>query len=485
MIGRVGINDKSVQLSEVLDGNLALKTKIESYMTRENNEESCVNLQIKKQANENEEILRKIISDQNRDIIEIQNLYDTDTKELNSVIQQLNEKLNLIEKEFNELKIIHEHILFRSQTLGNAKEAEKEEIQKEINELEEEIKLKNKELVQYSEILGKTEIEKKKKDDYLRELEKRFIHYKDNTDMIHTENKEMHSKYKSLSSVLDIERQKNRELEKEIEIEALKHLKIVNRELEKEIKETQQSYHNKKQKIKDLQQQFSNFKENAKETENSLKEAIDKLNEQILKKEFSTIARLSEKNKLRKTKTIIDRVENNSKDNIARLINKISNLEADLSLVSEENEKLNRNLNYQKKTLEDKAQVITQRQSKFESNLHKRINDFRLALISNIRRTGEGIEKSIAEACSLLKCKQCDTESKVNYIALPCEHALCKICANNEQEQCIYCGSPSKIIKLNILRTLISHFSMQKSSFNSLRAYLNKDTSEISITDNF
>ncbi|OMJ81928.1 hypothetical protein SteCoe_17519 [Stentor coeruleus] len=341
---------------------------------------------------------KKNISVANIKTFEDESPKDTDTIEnLKSQLQNMELKCSKLEilyqNDTNSLKKDIEKIRNENKRLMTENESLKSKVEKTNKACEEQMKLnqnksltynkeslelqeilaeKNYEITQLGDLLKKNQIEKRDKEDIIRNLQTQIKSLQD-------DNKNQNDSYLNIQKVLkninsEYDKEKMKFSKYQERFQKYKELRENYKVLEEKLKETTNCMNFVNGNLKDTQISFTQYKQKAEETEQLLKEQIAKL--QISSQDSINFNWNREKAKLRKNLTLVGMPQmKNSDQNSSQINTKILSLENQLLESNQQIAKMARDIQYYKQIVEEKNKFIQYIENKTLVDLNPQVEN--------------------------------------------------------------------------------------------------------------
>ena len=396
----------------------------------------------------------------------LEEMYNNDTNQLKYEIDHSKAQYRRLEADFETIKskLESNHKLLDENAKKYMEQIQMQE--KSYYNLKEQYDTKNLEVNGLNEFIRKIQIEKQAKLELIKDLQLQVGIILENNKFLETEQSALKRTIKTKDEELLTEKNLTKNVEKYIN--EIKALTDQNQKLFESSKELQKDIEFITINYKEIQQSYARFREQAQEKENTLQAVISKMNDSSNALNTSTI-KAQERTRIRRTHTLVNTInEGATIDGSTRLITKITGLEEELASYREELEKLNKNLNYSKKIIDEKNHMI----EKLELDLKSEVQNMKTELNSQVHSFVEDIDTNAYELVDLLKCELCGNRTGQTFMFWPCDHILCEKCLNFE-EFCMKCGASSRIIKIELIKTLVSKFQRQIRSIDELKKVLN------------
>ncbi|OMJ73680.1 hypothetical protein SteCoe_27587 [Stentor coeruleus] len=286
----------------------------------------------------------------------------------------------------------------------------------ELLDLQGKLTQKKLEIVQLEDIMKKKHIEKREKDEFIRDLQDQIKILQENNQAKDELSKSLTQAIKTVNDEFQKEKskfQKTRE-----KLKTFKDLQEKCLTLESKLKETTNCLNFVNGNLKDIQISFSKYKEKAEETEISLKSQISKFQSSSVNPPSSNWT--NEKSKIRKNLSLT--YNPLSKVSDLSLQNQIFTLENQLFQSSQQISKLSQDLQYYKKQLDEKTILINHIEQKNLADSISQKDKFKDILYKSLLKATYNLESFILKNSCLITCSNCQ-ESKGEILV-----CLCKAC---------------------------------------------------------
>lgn len=382
------------------------------------------------------DIVRKINSDFPPSAVKVENVED-----LKHRLQLLESKYSMLEgvyqndtnslkKNLEKFKNDHKRLLGENEGLRSKLESMNKKTndqmklhqsnnlyqKNELLDLQEKLNQKNLEIVQLEDIMKKKHIEKREKDEFIRDLQ-------DQIKMLQEDNKAKDDKLNSLNQAIktvndEFQKEKSKFQKSREKLKTFKELQEKCLTLESKVKETSSCLNFVNGNLKDIQFSFSKYKEKAEDTENFLKSQISKYQPSSI--DNPSLNWTNEKAKIRKNLSLTYNPLAKTADQ--SLSNQIFSLETQLFQSSQQISKLSQDLQYYKKQLDEKDKLIHHIEQKTQADLINQKDKLKDILHKSLSKISQNLESSILKNSKLLTCQNCQ-ESQAELLA-----TLCKAC---------------------------------------------------------
>ncbi|OMJ83466.1 hypothetical protein SteCoe_15566 [Stentor coeruleus] len=383
---------------------------------------------------------------------------------------------------------------------------------KEVNSIREELHIKNLELDQISNLLSKTDLQRKRYAETVKILETELQTLKnDNTEL---NNKIFEANSQLKFSIQNLATEQNKAQTFENGCKELDSLKSLTDSLKQQSEIVSKENSSLKAEVHDLKTVFSKSKNKWREKKRRLKEKIINLTEKIEKEKLSISSKVADSIKIKKNYTIREHEQNAafsketisrlqvltekiekeklsisskvadsikmkknytireheqnaafSKETISRLQVKSSELEEKYNNIKTENDRLMKSLEYYKNSLENKSKTIGVLETKLSKITENELD---------IGSSGENgkiitmLEKNIHEISDAIYCNNCKKERVSEYLMIPCEHTICSKCVTFE-ENCPICLNSARIFAIGVFSDILGKFNYQVELLNCLK----------------
>ena len=425
-------------------------------------QDNFIELEEEQTVSDDPENLKKLISEQSAAYMKLEEMYCQDTNSLKREIERLK-------------SIIKRHDIDTSsyKTRIDQSASEIEDLQKRlshiikekenlINQYEENLSNKTSEVFQMNEIISKLKIDRKSKDETIKDLQRQVLVSTNCNKILESD---LNETKKQLARVQESSETSSRKLYLfDTQTQELSDIRNSKLELEEKLKEAQKSLDFVNNNYKVLQNKYNDAKEELEEKNFQLQETLNKLNES------NSVSKTPAKPALRRTFTMNSSNNNPEaqKDNFNRLYSKISNLEEELNFEKMEKEKIARNLEYSKKIIDEKLQIVAKLEGKIQSDYLMQIEVVKESLAVNVLEQLDKCDKEVKGIQNVLTCQKCKSSCSSKFISWDCEHIFCKVCAMF-RESCPCCSSGSRVVKLNLLKNVYSKLPQQLEAINNMR----------------
>lgn len=304
---------------------------------------------------ENEELKKKIAT--------IEEEYCNDTNELKKTIEKIKFKNNLLRSDLDKCAGKNEILQSKCEgILESFKEKEKrykieiENLRSQIKEIREEMQIKNLELAQINEYMQRKRKNSKEKEQQIKNLQEKTHLLESETNAY---NKELVSLKNTLKVILsELENQNCSFSSIQSNIKSLNIISIDNLTLEETLQAIKDNYNLLYTYYTKLQLDFLKLQEKSCSNENNLMNIIERLKNSS---QSNIEGHMNVEHKLMRMKTFSssNTADMVSQDNTLRLMKKINSLESQVVMYKIEVEKLNKDLAYNKKVVEEKHGLIS------------------------------------------------------------------------------------------------------------------------------
>lgn len=327
---------------------------------------------------------------------------------------------------------------------------------KEISIIREELHAKNLESEQISNLLSKTDSQRKKYAETAKVLENEVENLKYENMILNSKIEEANSQLKFSIQNLKSEQSKANHFESSYkELDSLKSLSDSLKEQSEIISKENAAL---KAECNDLKTLLSRSKNIWREKKRKLKENIQNLSEKVEKEKMSISTKVADAFRTKRSYTIKEPCQNATfgKEMISRLQVKICDLECENSSLKTENDKMTKSLEYFKNTLESKAKMIGLLEAKLNKITENELD------VGSTRENGKVLsmlEKNLNEINEAVQCVKCKKDRVSEYLMIPCEHAICSKCITFE-ENCPICLNSARILAItafNDVKSKINH----------------------------
>ena len=331
-----------------------------------------------------------------------------------------------------------------------------------INQYEENLSKKISEVFQMNEIINKLKLDRKSKDESIKDLQRQVLVSTNFNKILEAD---LNDTKKQLARVQESSETSTRKLYLfDTQSQELSDIRNSKSELEEKLKEAQRSFDFVNNNYKVLQNKYNDAKEELEDKIFQLHETLTKLNES------NSAGKSPAKPALRRTFTMNSSNSNPEaqKDNFNRLYSKISHLEEEVNFEKMEKDKIARNLEYCKKIIDEKLQIVAKLEHKIQSDYLMQIEVVKESLAASVAEHLDKCEQGLGEIQTVLTCQKCKSSCSSKFISWDCEHIFCKLCAMF-RESCPCCSSGSRVVKLKILKNVYKKLPQQAEAINSLR----------------
>lgn len=417
------------------------------------------------------ENLKRIISEQSTAYMKLEEMYCQDTSTLKTEIERLKSLINFPETDIttNNTKTNHSLPEAEAEVFQNKLSSLLKEKETLITQHEEILAHKTSEIFQMNELIQKLKIDRKLKDDSLKDLQKQVLVLTSTSKLTETELSTTKRQLALAQELSESSAKKNNLFE--MQTQELTDIRNSNSELEQKLKELQKSLDFVHNNYKILQNKFNDAKEELQEKDYQLQETMKKCNE--------SNSPIKSPVKLQLKRTITINSSNNTteaqKDSWNRLYLKISNLEEELNFEKIEKDKILRNLEYSKKIIEEKSQIVAKLEEKIQDDSDKLIEVAKLSLVSSVIEILNNCEKEVLSIQEIFTCHKCAASCSSRYISWDCKHIFCKPCAMSK-DSCPCCSSGSRVLNLKLLKTIYPKLQNQLKALNGLRQLFNANS---------
>lgn len=403
----------------------------------------------------------QIIDELKKKIIRHEEVYAIDIGILKKKVEKRRKDFKKLEGEYENLLAKHDKALFKYESLvKSAKDSEKllkaeiEEHKQKLKDMNEMIHNKNYELVQATGYMQKNKIDRREKEEVIKELQDKVCHLADINTKYISEVSSLKSQLKSLHSELEVEK-KNASLLPSA-LSDIKSLQFLNSDLEEKLRISGISIENLQGKLVKANEDLSSCREKAEENDAILRSTIEKLTGAALISPINTHVPQEHPKIRRHSDHTQKSLDNISSDMNIRLISKVQTMKDDMVSCQQDIEKYKKDIEYYKKSLEERDEFIKQVESKLISEMEEEKLYARKEAIRDIFRFVKQFEKSKGKFYDLYSCEGCK-DSIIRQIFWPCESDVCKRTADIE-EVCENCRVPGKTIKVRMMKELIKAF---------------------------
>ncbi|OMJ92761.1 hypothetical protein SteCoe_4389 [Stentor coeruleus] len=336
---------------------------------------------------------------------------------------------------------------------------------KEVSNIREELHIKNLEIDQLSNLLSKTDQQRKRYAETVKILES-------DVQILKNENAELNNKIFEANSQLkfsiqNLATEQNKAQTFENSCKEFDSLKNLTDSLKQQSELISKENAGLKAEVHDLKTVFSRSKNKWREKKRKFKESIINLTEKVEKEKLSISSKVADAFKWKKSYTIREHEQNAafSKEAISRLQVKSFELEDKYNHVKAENDKLTKSLEYYKNSLENKTKTIGVLESKLSKITENELD------IGSTRENGKIItmlEKNIHEISDVIYCTNCKKERVSEYLMIPCEHIVCSKCITFE-DNCPICLNSARIFAIEVFNDISGKFNYQVELLNCLK----------------
>lgn len=406
---------------------------------------------------------KKILSEQSKAYTKLEETYCNDTNALKREIERLK---GLIKKQDTDLIILRSKLdqqVSDQEELQKKLQSEQRERQNEKSDLIDQISEKNNEIFQLNDILNKIKLDRKNKDESLKDFQRQVLVLTNYNKILDSD---LNLTKRSLTTVqqsLETEKEKSKFFD--IQSEELTDLRNAKQITEDKLKETLKSLDFVTSNYNFLQNKYNTLKEELEKKDSQLQELFEKFSES------NSNPKISLKPMLRRTSTlnaVTLSTDPSQKETFNRLYSKISSLEEEIQHEKIDKEKLSRNLEYSKKIIDEKLHIITRLENKVQSDYFMQIEFVKKSLGKDVRELLNVLEHFIHYLQGTLTCAKCKVNTNVKFISWDCEHVLCKTCAMF-RESCPECSQGSRLLKLKLLKKIYCNFPKQLDTLLSIR----------------
>lgn len=333
--------------------------------------------------------------------------------------------------------------------------SEIEESQKKLEDALEAMHEKNLQLVQAMDYIQKVKGMKKDHEQTIIELKDKVQKLNEISINYQTEMHKLSNSLRICEHNLSNEKKKLQNLESTLKTYSCATSTIS--DLEESVKKLKSQLEYSNIHCKNLQESYMSYKENAQETEKSLKNTIDKLKYQIHSNLNNTLpSSMPESPRLIRNSSSNGVSEQYYQELAKNLFKKSSSLEETLTFYKQDNEKINKDLTYIKKMLDEKNLLIEKIEKSVNQSLIQEKEEMKRKIIRDIELFLKEYKKNVAKSFRLLHCGMCKT-SKLKLILLPCGIGTCKR-GMHIDENCPNCEVPAKSMELRVLKNLLKEF---------------------------
>lgn len=304
-------------------------------------------------------------------------LYQNDTNGLKKDIEKLRNENKKLTSDMESLKCKIEKSNKICEEQIKANQNKSLTYTKEALELQEIMSKKNYEITQLGDMLKKSQMEKRDKEEIIRSLQNQV---KSLQDGIKAENEAFLSTQKKFKNACnEYEKEKLKFSKSQEKLQKYKELKENYKALEEKLNETVSCMNFVNSNLKDTQMSFAQYKQKAEESEQSLKEHIIKL--QQSSQEPNNFNWNREKVKLRKNLTLIGLpLMKNSDQSSSQLNSKILSLENQLLVSNQQIGKMARDIQYYKQIVEEKNKFIQYIENKTLVDLNSQVENIKVSV---------------------------------------------------------------------------------------------------------
>lgn len=392
----------------------------------------------------------------------LEEIYTTDTNMLKKKLEKKKFKLEILRKEHKNFVSKYEDIYEKYEiTVKELKETEKNyknkmiEFQSKITEMTENLITKDMELTHTIDTMHKIKHDKKRNEEQQREYQDMSKSLLETNSSLKLELTSLKNLYQTLQSDFIAEKQKSALFNNT-------HLELINikeaySSLEENLKISQQNLEFVSRNYREIQQKFSTFQEKAAETESSLKSAIEKISLSPNNIQFNGNIERSRSRKL----SSISKSSNDSgqTDNFARLIKKIANLEEENVSLQQEIMRLNQDLTYSKRVVDEKNILLAVMEKKIQTQSEDCKGEIWDNCIDDTLRYFKEYKKKIKREIDLGFCVSC--KKKCQKLG---EFRPSKSCSKNLEDvlsKCLECEIYKKVLGLKGICALIMAFKAE------------------------
>jgi hypothetical protein len=410
---------------------------------------------------EDPENLKKLISDKSCAYSKLEEMYCQDTNSLKREVEKLRMTIKRQDIEISS---------YRSRIDQNASDLEDLQkrlfsISKEkeglISQYEDDLAIKKSEVLQMNEIINKLKLDRKNKDEQIKDLQRQVLVISNCNKIIEND---LFSNKKELLIANETLQNTSKKLQLfDAQSQELSTIRSLQQDLEHQLKTSLKSFEFVSNNYKVLQTKYNDTKEELEEKNSQLSEALIKLSDSI------SSSKTPAKPALRRTSTLnlSTLTPETQKDNFSRLYQKISGLEEELQQEKFEKEKLSRNFEYSKKIIDEKLQIISKLESKVQSDYLMQVEVIKESLASQIFEHLNIFQRLLNEVKNSVTCSKCRSpEGK--FISWDCEHIFCKTCAMF-QETCPCCSSGSRVLRPKLLKMIYSKLPEQQVELDNVK----------------
>ncbi|OMJ67659.1 hypothetical protein SteCoe_35124 [Stentor coeruleus] len=395
----------------------------------------------------------------------LEEIYTKDTNMLKKKLEKKKYKLEMLKKEHSNFVNKYEDVNEKYKiTLKELEETEAKnkslmgEFQNKITEMTEKLITKEMELMHTTNSIQKIKHDKKKNEELQREYQEKTKSMLEANDSLKLELTSLKNLYQVLQSDLIAEKQKSA-LFDNTRLELIS-TKEAYSNLEENLKVSQQNLEFVSSNYREIQQKFSAFQEKALETENALKSTIDKINLSPGNIQFNGSIERSRSRKF----SSISKGSNDSgqTDNFARLINKITKLEEKNLGLQQEVMKINQDLAYYKRILDEKNTFLAVMEKKIETQAEDCEDKAFNNCVGDILKYFKEYKQRLKRDADWGMCASC--KSKSQKLGEFCSKKSISKNLCNTLSKCFECDTYKKVLGLKGIREVIMAFKNEYKS---------------------
>ncbi|OMJ94127.1 hypothetical protein SteCoe_2762 [Stentor coeruleus] len=427
----------------------------------------------------------QIIDELKKKITRHEEVYAIDIGILKKKVEKRRKDFKKLECEYENLLAKHDKALFKYESLvKSAKDSEKmlkseiEELKQKLKDMNEMIHNKNYELVQATGYMQRNKIDRREKEEIIKELQDKMYHLADINTKYISEATSLKSQLKSLQSEIEIEKKSASLLPSALS--DIKSLQLLNSDLEERLRISEISIENLQGKLGKANEELSSCREKAEENDSILRSTIEKLMSATMATPSNSHVPQDHPKIRRHSDHTQKSLDNISSDMNIKLLNKLQTMKDNMIGSQQDIEKYKKDIEYYKKSLEERDEFIKQVESKLISEMEEEKLYARKEVIRDIFRFIKQYEKSKGKFYDLYSCERCK-DNIIRQIFWPCESDVCKRIADIE-EVCENCRIPGKTVKVRMLKELIKEF---KDKFMGEEGEEEKDISVKNVKDGF
>ena len=349
----------------------------------------------------------------------------SDNQSLKNYIQELNKKIDKLKNAKNQLKLKVQGFEKDFQNSLCKHEAQMTEANLEIKE-------KSLEIDQLKEILNRSENQKKRLADSLKEMEMELTRTRNDYTKIEIQHEALKRRQQNMVETLTVYEEKARKYEFTAEQLETQNLSLCSLELKKS--EDADIIKRMKKNHESLQYTFEQHRQKWHCKEQKYQNHIQELLTQVENERVNTEIQIHENLKLKKTKTSKDCDESLSgftRDEVSRYVNRIQQAEIEVTNRAIEVKKMKKTIEYFKELVIDKNEIINRLESQAQKSNKVEVKE------SQIEDENVELKDAIVVLKANLMCQNCLME-KSSFLISPCGNFICQEC-KPQNKNCPVC----------------------------------------------